>query len=545
VGTLGVAVVGSTLAISQRQSDYAFLDELIEIKQIIQSRYVTEPDLNKLRQGAIKGMVEALDDPYTVYVPPVEKGEFNKNLLGEYVGIGAQVNTQDGWLTIVSPLEDSPAYRAGLMAEDRVAEIDGKSTQGLSSDQCVDLLVGEPGTKVKLTIERKGQRLEVEIVRAAIKTRSVKGFHRDDADGETWQYLIDPQNRIAYVRLTQFTPQCSDEIEAALASVGADKGQLGGLILDLRFNPGGVLREAEAIADLFLKEGVIVSTRGRAFEEKISRATAGGTLPDFPIILLVNGQSASASEVLAGALTENNRAIVLGSRSFGKGTVQTVLEPPSGKGSEIKITEQGYYLPSGRSITRKDDSPTWGVDPTEGFYLPTTDKDVGEMLDARRKEEVLRVSGSKTDTSERGNWSDPAWVLEHLKDKHLSAAVRAMQARITGGSWVPVGEKGPTGLQVSVDELQKARQYRDRLERELFRIDKRVSALEDASGDAGKAASNRDLWADTLDLTGGVMEIRDKDGKVVTILDITGNNLERWLVDADVKKKDEKKADDK
>lgn len=545
MGTLGVAVVGSTLAISQRQSDYSFLDELIEIKQIIQSRYVTEPDLNKLRQGAIKGMVEALDDPYTVYVPPVEKGEFNKNLLGEYVGIGAQVNTQDGWLTIVSPLEDSPAYRAGLMAEDRVAEIDGKSTQGLSSDQCVDLLVGEPGTKVKLTIERKGQRLEVEIVRAAIKTRSVKGFHRDDADGETWQYLIDPQNRIAYVRLTQFTPQCSDEIEAALASVGADKGQLGGLILDLRFNPGGVLREAEAIADLFLKEGVIVSTRGRAFEEKISRATAGGTLPDFPIILLVNGQSASASEVLAGALTENNRAIVLGSRSFGKGTVQTVLEPPSGKGSEIKITEQGYYLPSGRSITRKDDSPTWGVDPTEGFYLPTTDKDVGEMLDARRKEEVLRVSGSKTDTSERGNWSDPAWVLEHLKDKQLSAAVRAMQARITGGSWVPVGEKGPTGLQVSVDELQKARQYRDRLERELFRIDKRVSALEDASGDAGKAASNRDLWADTLDLTGGVMEIRDKDGKVVTILDITGNNLERWLVDADVKKKDEKKADDK
>ncbi len=538
---LGVAVLGSTLAISQRNSDYAFFDELIEVKQLISSRYIEAPDEQALREGAIKGMVEALNDPYTVYVPASEKTSFNKDLTGEYVGIGATVNGQDGWLTIVSPLEDSPAFRAGLMPQDRIVAIDGKSTQNVPLDECVNMLLGVAGTTVKLTIERQGERFDIDIERNKIKTRSVKGFHRDPDDPEKWHYLIDPARGIAYVRLTQFTPGCAQELLNALKSIGADKGQVKGLVLDLRGNPGGLLNEAEAIADLFLDEGIIVSTRGRAYQEKVTRAKPGDTLPDFPLALLINGQSASASEVLAGALTEHQRAIAVGTRSFGKGSVQVVIELPSGRGSELKMTEQGYYLPSGRSITRKDDSATWGVDPTEGFYVPMTDQQVAAMLEVRRREEVLsaRKPGEQAPQTSvpAGDWSNPDWILSELKDDQLSAAVRAVQAYVDQGRWVPTGEKGVETGQISVSELRQLHMLRERLAREIVRTEKRIQAIEDAVP-AAKDAPRPDLWADTIDLTGGILEVRDKDGKLVAKLQITGNNLERWLLDADVKKLD-------
>lgn len=533
VTVLGVAVVGA-IGARRQGDDYKFLDPLIEIKQIISKEFVEEPKFDKMQEGAIKGMVEALDDPYTVYVPPAGKAEFNKELLGEYVGIGASVNIIDGWLTIVSPLEDSPAFRAGLMAEDRVVEINGTSTHNLTVDKCVEMLLGEPGTKVKLLVERKGTKTPFEIERAPIKTRSVKGYHRADADGESWMYLIDGERKIAYVRLTQFTPKCAEEVLAALLSVGADKGQLHGLVLDLRFNPGGLLNEAAEIADLFLKEGIIVSTKGRAFPEEVARAEEKGTLPDFPIAVIQNGSSASASEVLAGALSENNRAIIVGSRSFGKGSVQTVRRIPS-NGGELKITGQGYYLPSGRSISRKDNSATWGVDPSDGFYVPMTDPELIAMLEVRRKQEVLRGTGGKGElNSEGAKWNDVNWVLDTLKDKQLTAAVRAIQGKIDSGNWTPTGEKVDQGKAIASDELKRQSLLRDRLERELIRVDKRIAAIEDAVPEAPK----QDLWADDIDLTGGIMEIKDKEGKVIATLQITGNNLERWLVDADVKKKD-------
>jgi carboxyl-terminal processing protease len=545
---LGGAVLGSTLAISQRNSDYAFFDELIEVKQLISSRYVETPDEQALREGAIKGMVDALNDPYTVYVPPSDKSAFNKDLTGEYVGIGATVNGQDGWLTIVSPLEDSPAFRAGLMPSDRIVAIDGKTTENVPVDDCVDMLMGAAGTTVKLTIERQGERFDVDIQRNKIKTRNVKGFHRDPSDPEKWVYLIDPVSKIAYIRLTQFTPGCSAELLAALKSVGADKGELKGLVLDVRGNPGGLLSEAESIADFFLDDGIIVSTRGRAFQEKITRARTGDTLPNFPIALLINGQSASASEVLAGALTENHRAIAVGTRSYGKGSVQAVIELPSGKGSEVKLTEQGYFLPSGRSITRKDDSASWGVDPTEGFYVPMTDQQLAAMIEVRRREEVISVRKAEgkpvspaaedpKSAASPQDWSNPDWILSELKDDQLSAAVRAVKMHIEQGKWVPTGEKREQTGQISTAELQQLRLFHERLAREIIRTEKRIAAIEDAVP-AAKDAPRADLWADTIDLTGGVLEVKDKDGNVISTLDITGNNLERWLLDADVKKKD-------
>jgi len=477
-------------------------------------------------------------------VPPSDKQEFNKDLTGEYVGIGAQVNVQDGWLTIVSPLEDSPAFRAGLMAEDKVIAIGDVSTENKNVNDCVDLLMGEPGTPVKLTIERKGQKLELSVVRDRIKTRSVKGFHRSSGDGSQWEFMIDGARKIGYIRLTQFTPKCSQEIQAALASMGAAEGKLKGLVLDLRFNPGGLLNEAEEIADMFLKSGVIVSTRGRAYEERITRAKSEGTFPDFPMAVLVNGSSASASEVLSGALVENDRAIVVGTRSFGKGSVQSVLELPSGNGSELKITEQGYFLPSGRSITRKDDADHWGVDPSEGFYVPMTDPQTAAMLEARRREEVLRYAQEQGAAAPEAaadhaqvDWTNADSVLNHLKDPQLMAAVKAVQGKVDSGTWQPTGETQNAKGRIAGAELLKLTQYQQRLLRELARTEKRMDAIETAAGD--EAPKIADFWNNELDLTGGILEIRDKSGKVIATLDITGNNLERWLIDADVKKHDE------
>ncbi|MBI1191329.1 MAG: PDZ domain-containing protein [Tepidisphaera sp.] len=541
-GLYGGVTMGQRLA-GGHTDDYSFFDELVEVKQLISQRYVDAPDEKAMREGAIKGMVESLNDPYTIYVPASDQQNFTKDLTGEYVGIGAQVNTQNGWLTIVSPLEDSPAFRAGLMADDRVTEIDGKTTQNMSIDDCIKLLLGEPDTKVKLTIERKGEKLPIEITRERIKTRSVKGFHRSPTDPEGWDYLIDPARSIAYVRLTQFTPDCSKEVLDALKSVGAEQGKLKGLVLDLRFNPGGLLNEAEEIADDFLESGIIVSTRGRAHEEVVRRANKDGTLPNFPIAILLNGSSASASEVLSGALVENNRAIVVGQRSFGKGTVQSVIELPSGHGSELKMTEQGYYLPSGRSLTRKDNSPTWGVDPTDGFYVPMSDEQLVAMLEVRRKQEVLHAKGEQAGgTSEK--WSDPAWVLDYLKDPQLTAAVQAMQAKVDTGEWKKTGEAVGKGTPLAAAELTRLRDYHERLLKEITRAEKRIDTLETADPNLPKdEAKANDLWPDDIDVKGGTLEVKDKSGKIVATLEITGSDLEQALEDASVKKKSEGAAD--
>lgn len=542
VTILGVAVFGSTLALVRKSDDYAFLDPLIEIKAALSSTYVDQlsPEtIRKMQEGAISGMLEVLEDPYTVYVPPAQTAQFDKDLTGEYGGIGAQVQVIDGFLTIISPLEDSPALRAGLLPDDRVVEIEGQSTLGLTVEQCVERLTGKPGTEVKLTLERKGQKMPMTLVREKIKTRVVKGFHRDDKDSTKWQFMIDDKRSIAYIRLTQFTPRCTLELIESLRACGALDGRLKGLVLDVRGNPGGLLEEAVAMADLFLKDGVIVSTRGRAFSERVAKAQAPGTLGDFPIAVLINGSSASASEILAGALVENGRAIAVGTRTFGKGSVQSVrpITVREGDGSEkraeLKITEQGYYLPSGKSITRKPGSTDWGVDPSKGFYVPLTDEQTLEMLRVRRDEEILRATDKPAEPGQK--WDDTDWTLDSLKDPQLTAAVRAMQQRLDTGEWKPTGQESISLGDLAGEELARIHAARDRLTRELIRLERRADEIEKGTSvaDAGKRP---DLWADSLDLTGGRVQVFDKDGNLVSTLSITGNSLERWLMDADVKK---------
>jgi carboxyl-terminal processing protease len=530
VAILGVAVVGSTLAIAQRSSDYRFFDPLIEVKNVITRYAAEEPDAEALQRAAIEGMIQTLNDPYAVYVPPQLGDEFEKELTGEYVGIGAEVNMVDGVFTIVTPMDGSPAFRAGVMAGDRVRFIDGAPTEGLTIDQCINRLVGEDGTRVVITVERAaGELVEIPIVREPIRARAVRGFLRKDDADASWDFLLDATRRIGYIRVSQFTPNAAAEFSAALDQLGAPEGRLAGLIIDLRWNPGGLLDQAVRMADRFLDSGVIVSTRGRAYPEQIARAGAPGTLPNFPIAVLINGQSASASEILAGALLENGRAIVVGERSFGKGSVQSV-HPLSGaaSGASLKLTEQRYYLPSGRSIQRTETSAEWGVDPSPGFYIPVVNGELVELVRARREAEILDARHEPRTRPD----ADPSWILEHMKDRQLAEAVRAVGHHLETGDWPhPEAAASPDERAGALQEAERLMRTRDRLLRELDRLDRRIEVL----GGSGGPAPDRDLWDDALDLVGGVVVVQDPDGNIVATLRITGPELERWLAGADVR----------
>ncbi len=532
LGLLGVTVVGSTIAVATNAvltpaDEYGFYDPIVDVQTMINGLYVEEPELDQLQLGAINGMIEELNDPYTTFVPRKDTERFSKDLTGQYVGIGAEVQIRDGWLTISSPLDGSPAWRAGVMADDRVIKIDGETTEGQSIDDAIDRLTGQPDTQVVITVERGAETMDIEITRGHIKVQAVKGFMRIEGDGE-WEHTIDTSRQIEYIRLTQFTPGATDEIKKAL---NAAENGVGGLILDLRFNPGGLLDEAVEIADMFIESGDIVSTKGRVFKERVERAHADGTNTELPLVVLVNGQSASASEVLSGALADHDRAIVIGSRSFGKGSVQTVRALESGAGV-LKITEQYYYLPSGRLLHRRDDSTSWGVDPTEGYFVPVSNEELTDMLIARRQQEII----AHNDDSEMVDLTDTTAVLETLDDPQLSAAVAVMQNRIDTGEFEPVGIESNSLDDVALAELNSLRTQQERLLRELTRIGKRVDAVEDGVSDSVVDENPRDFWDDETDLNGGQIVIRDKDGNVVTTLSITGDNLERWLIDADVEK---------
>jgi carboxyl-terminal processing protease len=536
----GVTAIAAAVQDKPGVNEFNFFDPLVEIRSIMRREYVDAPDAAKMQQGAIDGMLEVLNDPYTVYIPPTESRSFNKELTGQFVGIGAEVTLEGGFLKIVSPLEDSPAYAAGVQAGDRVIKVDGKSTQNKTVDECIDMLMGEPKTPVTLTIERtldgqeEPQQLEVTVVRDHIVVRAVRGLRR--LEGGEWQYLLDPAapagQRVAYLRLSQFTPTAAKEFADTLGALGAARGDLGGLIIDLRGDPGGLLEAALEIADLFLADGKIVSVRGREGDEVVHAAKGPGTLPDFPLMVLVNGGSASASEILAGSLADRNRAAVLGSRSFGKGLVQSVQPLRQTPGAVLKFTSARYYLPSGRLIQRTDDSAVWGVDPTPGFYIPMTAREEIDRLLARRERDILRrgATGAGDD-----RWTDPAWIASQAKDPQLAGGVKAMLARVAAGpgaEWTPPNPGVNQEFEQASVELTQLERMRDRLELELGRVDKRIDAI--STGEPDAARTRRDLWPDDAKLQDGHVDVYDSAGKLVTRLKITGPDLERWLVDAEV-----------
>ncbi len=504
------------------EDPYAWFDPIIDIQRLIANRFVTQPDLRELQLGAIYGMLQALDDRYTVFIPEESLADFDKALRGEYVGIGASVNITDGWATIVSPLDDSPSLAAGVLPGDRILEVDGQTTMGEDLDDTIDRIIGERGSTVILTLERGGEPITIPIVREPIVTRSVAGFVRD---GTNWDYMVDPDDGIGYIRLISFGSTAAEEFAEALVDLQNQGAQ--GLIVDLRENTGGLLRAAIQIADLFLDEGPIVTTRGRAHDDQTFFASPQTLAPDLPLLVMITRRSASASEVLSGALADQNRAVILGERSFGKGLVQDILELPSGAG-QLKITEQRYYGPSDKLIQREDDSADWGVDPTPGFFVSMTNRETSHTLRIRAADSVIRP-GSNTTPRPAPNQLAEDWVRERYADTQLASAIEAMRTRVTTGDWSPISDANDSTAP-SRQELLYAVRARDYLLRELERANERIGALATVADE--NEADALSLLPDDANLDGGTVEVRDADGNLVGTLNIVGDNLERWFVDA-------------
>lgn len=521
-----------------RLDAYSWFEPIQDIRNLVADDFVDVIDEDKmkaLQQGAINGMLEVLDDDYTEFIPVQELREFEKNMQGSYVGIGAEVRIVDGWLTIMSPMAGSPAIEAGIRAGDQIRAIDGKTTEREAINDSINRLMGEEGTQVTVTVHRANtpeeQTEDLLITRRHIRVRTVEGVHRD---GTGYDFYIDPERKIGYVRITQFTQTTYPHLVEACDQLL--KTGLNGLVLDLRFNPGGLLGSAIQVSDLFLNDGKIVSIQGRSVPIQTAHAEAPGTLPDFPMIVLVNGQSASASEIVSGALKDNGRAKVLGTRTFGKGKVQDVKDLPSGVGN-LKLTTAYYYLPSGRLLQRKPDSPDWGVDPDPGFYLSMTNTEYIQMIRIQQELDVIK------DGNGEGNWSDPSWIQDRLKDPQLSAALKALQIRVDSGEWIrPAGDMPPN--EEAFKELSVLELRRDLNVKELEEIEKRIENLRSflPKEDAKPIA---DLIPNDTVLTGGTIEIKDASGKVISVLRIDNDDtLEMALYNADLKPVADENQDD-
>jgi carboxyl-terminal processing protease len=325
---------------------YSQLNLFGEVFERVKASYVEKPDNSKLIEGAINGMVTSLD-PHSRYMNAKAWTEMQETTSGEFGGLGIEVTMEEGLVKVVAPIDDTPASKAGIMSGDLISKIDGEAVQGLTLEQAVNKMKGPVNTKTKLTIVRKGADapLDVAITREIIHVRPVR-FHTENGD-------------IGYIRITSFNEQTSDGLKKAIASISKDipQDKLAGYVVDLRNNPGGLLDQAVSVSSAFLARGEVVSTRGRNPEETQRFTAHGGDLTKGkPLVVLINGGSASASEIVAGALHDHKRATLIGTRSFGKGSVQTIIPLGSGNGA-LALTTARYYTPSGRSIQAQGIAP--------------------------------------------------------------------------------------------------------------------------------------------------------------------------------------------
>jgi carboxyl-terminal processing protease len=339
-----VAATGGWLSLNQavasNQDTYRYLNLFGDVFDRVRSDYVEEPDSEKLIDTAINGMLSGLD-PHSSYMNPKRFKDMQVQTRGEFGGLGIEVTMENEVVKVVAPIDETPAQKAGILANDLITHIDGKEVRGMNLNEAVDKMRGKVKTPIVLTIVRKGMDapFDVTIIRDIIKIRAVR-------------YNVESDD-IGYIRISSFNDQTQDNLEKAIAKLKEDLGdKLKGYIIDLRNNPGGLLNQAISVSDSFLDRGVIVSTRGRSGAETDRSTATNGDLSDGKkIVVLINGGSASASEIVAGALQDHKRATILGTRSFGKGSVQTII--PLGSEGAIRLTTARYYTPSNTSIQAK------------------------------------------------------------------------------------------------------------------------------------------------------------------------------------------------
>ncbi|MDQ7780721.1 MAG: S41 family peptidase [Planctomycetota bacterium] len=371
------------------------LRKMLDVRDRIREMYIEPVDDDRVFNGAFNGMVGALDRECQ-YFSASELEDFEVDIRGEFGGLGMVLTKEDAFIKVVTPIEGTPAFEAGILAEDEILEIDGRSTEKMSVTEAMRLIRGEPGTEVVLVIRHPGEGpRRITMQRALIKLKTVKGVR-----------FVDEELKIAYLRITSFQEDMVKSFDESVKSLLAQG--MKALIVDVRFNGGGLLNEATKLCDRFLSGGLIVEVKGRAKGvSKRHEATSGGTLPGFPLAVLVNGGSASASEIFAGAMKDRGRGIVVGQKTYGKGSVQqtfTFAEDRSG----VKLTIARYFTPSGRRIDRpsrpafefdedeaapdSQDSGEWGIEPD--FVVPMTRKGMQELQKAWSDEEIIRAPGT-------------------------------------------------------------------------------------------------------------------------------------------------------
>lgn len=404
---------------------YRNLEKFARVYDIVKKNYVKEPVDETLVNGAIQGMLQELD-PHSLYLRREDFQEMQADTKGEFGGLGIEIAKRDGMLTVVSPIEDTPAFRAGLKSGDVIVKIEDTPTGNLSVIDAVRLMRGKPGTSIAITVKREGASalIPFSITRAIIQVRSVKYEVKDG---------------FGVIKVRQFLEKSSQELRKALRAL-RKKDALKGLILDLRNNPGGLLNQAVEISDLFLKEGLIVYTQGRE-KEKVSKsyAVAKGTEPEYPLVVLINGGSASASEIVAGALQDHKRAHILGTQSFGKGSVQNVI--PLEDGSGVKLTVALYYTPSGRQIQGA------GIVPDEVVRMP------GDPVDIIRERDLPgHIVGSEEEKAKKRE--------ELAKKRAEEARKQAAKLKKKGGELSP-GEEEDLQLIAAISYLKKQAERAD------------------------------------------------------------------------------------
>jgi carboxyl-terminal processing protease len=381
---------------------YRQLNLFGDVFERVRSDYVEKPDDSKLVESAINGMLQGLD-PHSSYMDPKNFRDMQVQTRGEFGGLGIEVTMEDGLIKVVSPIDDTPAAKAGIQANDIITHLDNEPIQGLTLNQAVEKMRGLVGTKIQLRIMRKNQDkpVEVSVTRDNIRVRSARGRMEGDD--------------VALLRVSQFNEQTTENLRKAITDLQAQAGdKLKGYILDLRSNPGGLLDQAISVSDAFLDRGEIVSTRGRNTEEtQRFNARSGDLTKGKPIIVLINGGSASASEIVAGALQDHKRATIIGTRSFGKGSVQTIIPLGSGAGA-LRLTTARYYTPSGKSIQAKGIVPDIEV-------LQDVPEELKARTDTRGGEASLR-GHLKSDGDEQTG-SQSYLPPDPKDDKALKAAV--------------------------------------------------------------------------------------------------------------------------
>lgn len=437
---LGLAVAYSA-PLRQRDRDYELVRLVVEVLDEVEHKYVRDLDADakrRLVEDMLNGGLERLDS-HSGYIGPKEFKQFNKQSRGKFGGVGIQlgVDRQTGRLQVISPMVGTPAYEAGILAGDYITKIDGKSTENMLRSEAVDLIQGDPGQKIVLTVLHEGAQepVDVELTRAIIQIETIMGDLRKQNNSKEWDFLLDKQRDIAYIRMvSSFNENTVADLRKALEQAQKDGAR--GFVLDLRNNPGGLLLAAREVCDLFLAEGRIVSTKGRTEQEKVYNASVAGTLllpaREFPMAVLVDRFSASASEIVAAALQDHQRAIIVGERTYGKGSVQEVIEL-EGRTSALKLTTASYHRPSGLNIHRfpdSKDSDDWGVKPNPGFEVKLTFAEAADYWNGRRDRDVVfgKTGARPAAGKEKKPWVDKVLdrAVAHLREelKKLDAGGR-------------------------------------------------------------------------------------------------------------------------